>query len=192
MKYTEEEKNNIEIINNLKKYFQNNIDKGYSKFVYNDYGLDEKNIDILNALDYFLENNTKQQKEIENYKKNMAIISEICIDESKLHITSKKAIKEVRNYLICWTKKEKKAIENFKYWIQTNTERGVCTIPDYICINALNLLEKQQKEIEKKDKIITEVERYARGIKDEELLLILKKDEIEKLVNECEELLGDE
>ena len=63
MKYTEEEKNNIEIINNLKKYFQNNIDKGYSKFVYNDYGLDEKNIDILNALDYFLENNTKQQKE---------------------------------------------------------------------------------------------------------------------------------
>ena len=56
----------------------------------------------------------------------------------------------------------------------------------------LNLLDKQQKEIEKKNKIITEVERYARGIKDEELLLILKKDEIEKLVNECEELLGDE
>lgn len=46
--------------------------------------------------------------------------------------------------------------------------------------------------LEKKNKIITEVERYARGIKDEELLLILKKDEIEKLVNECEELLGDE
>ena len=44
----------------------------------------------------------------------------------------------------------------------------------------LNLLDKQQKEIEKKNKIITEVERYARGIKDEELLLILKKDEIEK------------
>lgn len=46
--------------------------------------------------------------------------------------------------------------------------------------------------LEKKNKIITEVERYARGIKDEELLLILKRDEIEKLVNECEELLGDE
>ena len=104
-----EEERNIEIINNLKKYFQNNIDNGYSKFVYNDDFADEKNIDILNALDYFLENNTKQQK-----------------------------------------------------------------------------------EIEKKNKIITEVERYARGIKDEELLLILKKDEIEKLVNECEELLGDE
>lgn len=47
-----------------------------------------------------------------------------------------------------YTEGEKKVIENFKYWIQTNTERGVCTIPDYICINALNLLEKQQKEIE--------------------------------------------
>lgn len=103
-----EDQRNTEIINNLKRYFQNNIDKGYSKFVYNDYGLDEKNIDILNALDYFLENNTKQQK-----------------------------------------------------------------------------------EIEKKNKIITEVERYARGIKDEELLLILKKDEIEKLVNECKDLLGE-
>lgn len=43
----------------------------------------------------------KQKKEIENYKKNMAIISEICIDESKLHITSRQAIKEVRNYIIC-------------------------------------------------------------------------------------------
>lgn len=52
-----------------------------------------------------------------------------------------------------YTKEENKAIENFKYWIQTNTERGVCTIPDYICLNALNLLEKQQKEIEKYKRI---------------------------------------
>lgn len=64
-----EEERNIEIINNLKKYFQNNIDNGYSKFVYNDDFADEKNIDILNALDYFLENNTKQQEEIEQLKK---------------------------------------------------------------------------------------------------------------------------
>lgn len=53
------------------------------------------------------------------------------------------------------------------------------------------IIDKQQKEIEKKDRIITEVERYARGIKDEELLLILKKDKIDKLVNECKELLGE-
>lgn len=64
-----EEERNIEIINNLKKYFQNNIDNGYSKFVYNDDFADDKNIDILNALDYFLENNTKQQEEIKKLKK---------------------------------------------------------------------------------------------------------------------------
>lgn len=43
---------------------------------------------------------------------------------------------------------EKKAIENFKYWIDTNTEKGVCYLPDYICAKVLNLIEKQQKENE--------------------------------------------
>lgn len=43
---------------------------------------------------------------------------------------------------------EKKVIANFKYWIDTNTERGVCYFPDYICAKVLNLIEKQQKEIE--------------------------------------------
>ena len=46
------------------------------------------------------------------------------------------------------TDEEKKAIENFKYWIDTNTEKGVCYIPDYICKKVLNLIEKQSKEIE--------------------------------------------
>lgn len=46
------------------------------------------------------------------------------------------------------TDEEKKAIANFKYWIDTNTERGVCYLPDYICAKVLNLIEKQFKEIE--------------------------------------------
>lgn len=94
-----------------------------------------------------------------------------------------------------YTEKEKKAItilDEFELRRKTVNYNRI-TVEDSQCAKTvLNLLEKQQKEIEKKDKIITEVERYARGIKDEELLLILKKDEIEKLVNECEELLGDE
>lgn len=102
-----EEERNIEIINNLKKYFQNNIDKGYSKFVYNDYDLDEKNIDILNALDYFLENNTKQQEEIEElkykYKKyGKVLFTEDAIKEnyvSKNEIREKiKTFKNIPNY----------------------------------------------------------------------------------------------
>lgn len=91
-----------------------------------------------------------------------------------------------------YTEEEKKAVENIKEILSFNLRNQFLDDEADNIEILLNLLEKQQKEIEKKNKIITEVERYARGIKDEELLLILKKDEIEKLVNECEELLGDE
>lgn len=46
------------------------------------------------------------------------------------------------------SEEEKKAIANFKYWIDTNTEKGVCYLPDYICAKVLNLIEKLQKENE--------------------------------------------
>lgn len=92
-----------------------------------------------------------------------------------------------------YTKEEKKAIEYLKEnaLVRLNENNKIVAYGNSYKYYILQLLDKQQKEIEKKNKIITEVERYARGIKDEELLLILKKDEIEKLVNECEELLGE-
>ena len=31
----------------------------------------------------------------------------------------------------------------FKYWIDTNTENGVCTIPEYICKGIVGMLDKQ-------------------------------------------------
>lgn len=37
---------------------------------------------------------------IKLYKYGMTTISEICVDESKCHITSKKAIEEVRKHII--------------------------------------------------------------------------------------------
>ena len=43
------------------------------------------------------------------------------------------------------SEEEKKAIANFKYWIDTNTEKGVCYLPDYICAKVLNLIEKNTK-----------------------------------------------
>lgn len=49
---------------------------------------------------------------------------------------------------------KKKAIANFKYWIDTNTEKGVCYLPDYICAKVLNLIEKLQKENEEKTTIL--------------------------------------
>lgn len=54
------------------------------------------------------------------------------------------------------SEKEKKAIDNFKYWVDTNTEKGVCSIPDYICKNILNLVENQKKGLKQANTIIAE------------------------------------
>lgn len=64
----EEEKINVEILNNIKEYMQNSIDRGYHKFIYNDLGFDEKCVDIINAIDYFIERVEQQQKEIDILK----------------------------------------------------------------------------------------------------------------------------
>lgn len=45
--------------------------------------------------------------------------------------------------------KEKKQIKDFEYWVNTNNEKGVCSIPDYICNRVLNLIDKQNKELNK-------------------------------------------
>ena len=44
---------------------------------------------------------------------------------------------------------EKRKYEAFQYWIQTNTERGVTTIPDNLCLFIVNLIKGLQKENEK-------------------------------------------
>ena len=40
----------IKILENIKEYMQNQINKGYHKFIYNDLGWDEKCIDVINAI----------------------------------------------------------------------------------------------------------------------------------------------
>lgn len=52
-----------EILNNIKAYMQENIDKGYHKFVYNDLGWDEKCVDVINAIEYILSDYKKLQEE---------------------------------------------------------------------------------------------------------------------------------
>ena len=54
-----------EILNNIKTYMQENIDKGYHKFVYNDLGYDEKCIDIINAIETVLSELKKKDKIID-------------------------------------------------------------------------------------------------------------------------------
>ena len=43
---------------------------------------------------------------------------------------------------------EKRKYKAFQYWIQTNTERGVTTIPDNLCLFVINLIKSLQKENE--------------------------------------------
>ena len=64
-----------EILNNIKEYMQNDIDKGYHKFVYNDLGSDFKCIDCINAIDNVLNLIEKQSKEIEELKKPKYVIN---------------------------------------------------------------------------------------------------------------------
>lgn len=57
-----------EILNNIKAYMQENIDKGYHKFVYNDLGYDEKCIDVINAIEHILSEYKRVLKENEELK----------------------------------------------------------------------------------------------------------------------------
>lgn len=54
-----------EILNNIKAYMQENIDKGYHKFVYNDLGHDEKCVDVINAIEHILSDYKRVLKENE-------------------------------------------------------------------------------------------------------------------------------
>jgi len=43
---------------------------------------------------------------------------------------------------------ERRKYEAFQYWIQTNTEKGVTTIPDNLCLFVVNLIKSLQIENE--------------------------------------------
>lgn len=85
-----------EILNNIKAYMQENIDKGCHKFVYNDLGYDEKCVDVINAIEHILsdykrvlkENEHKTEK-IENQKSELAILNDKQKDFNKLQNTLK-------------------------------------------------------------------------------------------------------
>lgn len=57
-----------EILNNIKAYMQENIDKGFHKFIYNDLGYDEKCVDVINAIEHILSDYKRVLKEIEELK----------------------------------------------------------------------------------------------------------------------------
>lgn len=88
---------------------------------------------------------------------------------------------------------EKRKYEAFQYWIQTNTEKGVTTIPDTLCLFVVNLIKSLQKENEKlKNKLLDTLE--GKKVIEEETPQYIKENYIlkEKVKDKIEELEKDE
>lgn len=64
---------------------------------------------------------------IEQYYHSQFLISEICVDESKCHISSEKAVKEIRSYL--YDMPSTYNVDNFK--AQIDMKMGKITVDEY-------------------------------------------------------------
>lgn len=62
---------------------------------------------------------------------------------------------------------EKRKYEAFQYWIQTNTERGVTTIPDNLCLFIVNLIKSLQKENEKLKRLMAYKNGYTKLLEED-------------------------
>ena len=62
-------KEDIKILENIKEYMQNQINKGYNKFIYNDLGWDEKCIDVINAIENLIARNKELKQWYELFNK---------------------------------------------------------------------------------------------------------------------------
>lgn len=82
-----------EILNNIKAYMQENIDKGYHKFVYNDLGYDEKCVDVINAIEYILSDYKRVLKENEKLKALDSSNSKMIANMSTRHFQDREKIR---------------------------------------------------------------------------------------------------
>ena len=77
-----------EILNNIKAFMQESINKGCHKFIYNDLGYDEKCVDVINAIEHILSEYKRVQKENEELKNdyenlnNSVVVKNHCIKNS--------------------------------------------------------------------------------------------------------------
>ena len=100
-----------EILNNIKAYMQENIDKGYHKFVYNDLGYDEKCVDVINAIGHILPDYKwvlKENEELKKYKEYYSSARQL-VDNNYIH---KQKIKDIIDRIDYDIKKTKEIISN--------------------------------------------------------------------------------
>ena len=90
---------------------------------------------------------------------------------------------------------EKRKYEAFQYWIQTNTERGVTTIPDNLCLFIVNLIKSLQKENEELKRLMAYKNGYTKLL-EEDLFencenFVISKDRIKEQIKRYAKLSDD-
>lgn len=149
-----------EILNNIKTYMQENIDKGYHKFIYNDLGYDEKCIDVINAIEHILSDYKRVLKENESWKSYSEEIEEEQIEKNnkncELEFEVEKLQKENEYYKEC-LEVVSKHLDNIDY--------------DQILFAIYEYYISKQKV---KDKIEEEIKYHEKNILDIENITMLK------------------
>lgn len=79
------EKFYMEVLENIKEYMQDNINKGYHKFVYNDLGSDVKCVDVISAIDTIKDLYQKEKEKNKKLEEENSFLKQIysCTEEFK-------------------------------------------------------------------------------------------------------------
>lgn len=148
-----------EILNNIKAYMQENIDKGYHKFIYNDLGYEEKCIDVINAIEHILSDYKRVLKENEELKNKKENENEMIFDGETYFCFIDKLEIRGANYESIRMKGEKtmeevKSIEEFRDYLIGQKE-GLQFALDMTNIqvkslqNSITMIEEKLKNFEK-------------------------------------------
>ena len=148
-----------EILNNIKTYMQENIDKGYHKFVYNYLGYDEKCVDVINAIEHILSDYKRTLKENEELRKELneenkrcmmlAIEKQDYFEKYRYNLQQNESLtKEFSNVIPVQKIKDK--IEYLKDYIEENSdEQGYWgNINPDVIYGQIEILEEILKESE--------------------------------------------
>lgn len=114
-----------EILNNIKAYMQENIDKGFHKFVYNDLGYDEKCVDVINAIEHILSDykrvlkeNNRLEEQVEYDKTHIYTPQTIELNfiskskiEDKIEEIDKKIKREENEKVVIYLHKQRKVLQ---------------------------------------------------------------------------------
>lgn len=123
-----------EILNNIKAYMQENIDKGYHKFVYNDLGYDEKCVDVINAIEHILSDYKRVLKENEEYSKQLDLdyVDKNYISKKKIEDTIEELKGKLEDISRRREKSKTKEEETVLWCLEIRTDERIKTLQELL------------------------------------------------------------